>query len=83
MGELIIGMDDMLAIYEVTDQFGIDRETISVPLEKEGNGDVSRQPDGSLEIVAPATRPTDEWLPALKAGLEELGFELSLDENEP
>ena len=30
----IIGMDDMLAVYEITDLFGIDRESISVPLEK-------------------------------------------------
>ena len=28
MSEEIIGMDDMMAIYEVTDRFGIDRESI-------------------------------------------------------
>ena len=42
MSEQIIGMDDMMAVYEVTDLFGIDRETISVPLEREGQGSVSR-----------------------------------------
>ena len=42
MSEQIIGMDDMMAVYEVTDRFGIDRETISVPLEKEGHGNVVR-----------------------------------------
>ena len=67
MTDDIIGMDDMMAVYEITDQFGIDRETISVPLEKEGDGAVSRQPDGALEIVVPATSTTREWLPALKA----------------
>ena len=74
-----IGMDDMMAVYEITDQFGIDRETISVPLEKEGDGTVSRQPDGALEIVVPATSTTREWLPALKAELQRLGFELQED----
>ena len=37
----IIGMEDMMAIYEVTDRFEIDRETISVPLEKLGDGSVT------------------------------------------
>ena len=34
MSDEIIGMDDMMAVYQVTDEFGIDRESISVPLEK-------------------------------------------------
>ena len=79
MTDDIIGMDDMMAVYEITDQFGIDRETISVPLEKEGDGAVSRQPDGALEIVVPATSTTREWLPALKTELQRLGFELQED----
>ena len=76
----IIGMDDMMAVYEVTDRFGIDRETISVPLEKEGNGDVRRDGAG-VEIVVPATMPTEEWLPALEAELQALGFEPQEDED--
>ena len=75
MGDDIIGMDDMMAIYEVTDLFGIDRETISVPLEKEGDGVASKQADGGVEIVAPATTTTREWLPTLRADLQRLGFE--------
>ena len=75
MTEEIIGMDDMMAIYEVTDEFGIDRETISVPLEKEEDGAVSRQPDGSVEITVPVTMPIRNWLPTLRPSLQELGFE--------
>ena len=81
MTDDIIGMDDMMAVYEITDQFGIDRETISVPLEKEGDGAASRQPDGALEIIVPAM-DTREWLPALKAELQRLGFELKEDEGD-
>jgi hypothetical protein len=78
----IIGMDDMMAIYEVTDRFGIDRESISVPLEKEGGGTVREQPDRGVEITAPATISTREWLPALETGLQQLGFELQDPEDE-
>ena len=82
MSEQIIGMDDMMAVYEVTDLFGIDRETISVPLEREGQGRVSRVADGGVEITVPAETPTRDWLPSLKDGLLALGFEPQDDEEE-
>lgn len=69
----IIGMDDMMAVYEVTDRFGIDRESISVPLEKDGAGAVSRQFTG-VEITVPLTIPVREWLPTLQGELVRLGF---------
>jgi len=77
----IIGMDDMNAIFEVTDGFGIDRETISVPLERAGAGNVIALPDGSFEIVAPADTSTRDWLPQLQSALEKLGLEAH-DEDE-
>ena len=82
MTDEIIGMADMMAIYEVTDLFGIDRESISVPLEKEGNGSVHKEQDGGIEIVAPASTPTGEWLPALKSELQGLGFDLQDEEDD-
>ena len=82
MTEDIIGMEDMMAVYEVTDQFEIDRETISVPLEKEGSGSVQRQPNGGAEIIVPATVPVREWLPTLKGELERAGFQLAETEEE-
>ena len=75
LGDDIIGMDDMMAIYEVTDLFGIDRETISVPLDKEGAGAVSAQPGGALEVTAPAEVGTREWLPTLRETLLGLGYQ--------
>ncbi len=81
MTDDIIGMEDMMAVYEVTDLFGIDRETISVPLEKKGDGEVRSQSEG-LEIVVPAVGPTGEWLKTLKGTLEELGYELQENEDE-
>ena len=51
MTEDIIGMREMGAIFSVTDGFGISREQISVPLEKEDPGVVRRLPTGEIEIV--------------------------------
>ena len=82
MSEQIIGMDDMMAVYEATDLFGIDRETISVPLEREGQGRVSRVADGGVEITVPAETPTRDWLPTLTKELHALGFEQTDEEED-
>ncbi len=74
MNDEIISMADMIAVYEVTDLFGIDRETISVPLGKQGAGGAVKQADGGVEITVPSTIPTRDWLPTLESDLEKLGF---------
>ena len=75
MSDEIIGMDDMMAVYRVTDEFGIDRESISVPLDKGPAVSATKQPDGSVEIVVPAGETSDDWLSVLRKRLLELGFE--------
>jgi hypothetical protein len=82
VSEQIIGMDDMMAVYEVTDLFGIDRETISVPLEREGQGSVTRVADGDVEITVPADTSTRDWLPSLTEELVALGFEPADEEED-
>ena len=82
MSGAIIGMDDMMAIYEVTDRFDIDRETISVPLEKAGGGSVTANEDGSIEIVAPVSMPMRDWQRMLEDGIRGLGFSPG-DDGEP
>ena len=74
MNEEIIGMREMGAIFDVTDELGIDREQISVPLEKEDPGAVRRLPSGEIEIVVPLAVPIEEWVATLKSNLEALGF---------
>jgi hypothetical protein len=74
MADDIIGMADMGVVFAVTDALGVDRELISVPLEKEDPGSVKRLPSGELEIVVPLTVPQDEWAKRLMADLKELGF---------
>ena len=74
MNEDIIGMQEMGAIFGVTDALGVDREQISVPLEKEDPGMVRRLPTGEIEIVVPRTVPVEEWLASLTSSLEQLEF---------
>lgn len=80
--EEIIGMREMGAIFSVTDDYGINRESISVPLEKTDPGEVIWLPGGELEIVVPLTVDIDNWLGTLKSSLEELGFTLTDTEEE-
>ena len=74
MTEDMIGMEDMGAIFEVTDDLEIDRETIRVELTKEDPGSVVRNPDGTIGIVVPLSTPLESWLPKLKSELLKLGF---------
>ena len=74
MSEDIIGMGDMDAIFDITDELGIDREQISVPLEKEGHGAVRKLATAELEIVVPLNVSTEDWLAFLRSSLEEMGF---------
>jgi len=77
MSNDIIGMDDMMAIFEITDLFGIDRENISVPLEKEGVGSVISSSPNGIEITVPTSIPINEWLPTLQGQLTKLGFKIA------
>ena len=72
-----ITMDDMAAVYEVTDALGIDREALNVELTKEDPGSWGTGHGGMMKsevfvIALPLTAPLEEWLPTLKQGLEEL-----------
>ena len=75
--ELIITMEDMALVYEITDELGMDREAINVELSKEDPGSCRRASGGMMkheviEITLPASTPLDEWLPVLKTDLEQL-----------
>ena len=72
--EGIIGMHDMAVIYEVTDDFGIDRETIRVELSKEDPGSLDRTPKGLIEITVPASVTIEEFASRLRSEFEAMGF---------
>jgi len=69
-----ITQQDMEAIFGVIDALGISREAITVPLGKKDPGTVKRLGGDQIQIVLPASVPTEEWLPTLRAELAKLGF---------
>ena len=69
---MTLDMTAMRRIFELTDELGIDRERVRVPLAAKGEGSVDRMPNGELRIVIPATIPLETWLATLKARLVEL-----------
>jgi len=75
-------MKDMMSLYEITDQFGIDRELIEVPLEKDGDGAINILDNNRLQIIIPSNISIDRWLITLENTLIQLGFCVVEEENE-
>lgn len=83
MPDQIINMNDMAAVFSVTDQMGIHRESVRVELTKEDPGSIGRAGDNTIEITLPETEPLEEFTVRLQAELEAMGYELQeLDEDE-
>lgn len=71
-----ITQSDMEALFAVTDDLGIHRESITVPLGKRDPGDVRRLGPNQLQITLPESIPAAEWCGStLKAELADLGYE--------
>ena len=70
-----VTIEDMRAIFEITDAMGIHREQLKVPLAPAGSGTVERTDAGAIRIVVPADRSLPDWLPELRAAPEAFGFE--------
>lgn len=70
MGSLkIIGMNEMNAIFSVTDRLGLSREAIVVPLGPASPGRVRRLSNGKFEITVDADQPLDGWLKKMETEL--------------
>ena len=83
MPDQIINMSDMAAVFSVTDQMGIHRESVRVELTKEDPGSIGRAGDNTIEITLPETEPLEEFTVRLQAELEGMGYELQqLDEED-
>lgn len=55
----------MRRLFEVTDELGLDREEIEVPLEMRGEGAVERLPSGKLRITLPDADDPGPFLASL------------------
>jgi hypothetical protein len=69
---MTLDMAAMHKIFELTDELGIDREHVRVPLMPQGDGSVERMPNGVLKIVIPKNVALDSWISTLKSRLLEL-----------
>ena len=70
----IITMADMAAVFDVTDAFSIDRESISVELSKEDPGAISAAANGEIEITLPLTEPLAPFLAGVRQHLIGVGY---------
>ena len=75
MAEELIGMEDMAAIFDVTDALGIHRESVRVELSKEDPGSIQRVADGMVEITLPVNETVEVFCRKLRIDLEAMGFE--------
>lgn len=57
-------------ILELTDQLGLDREWIEIPLSAESPGLVRKLTSGKLEIIVDADRPFEQWLADLPSQIQ-------------
>ena len=70
----IITMDDMAAVFAVTDDYGVHRESVSVELAKADPGNVAVNDRGVVEITLPASQPSAEFAAVIRAELETQGY---------
>ncbi len=70
----IITMADMAAVFSVTDDFGIHRESVSVELAREDPGEISVNDRGVVEITLPASQSPADFAAAIRTELETRGY---------
>jgi hypothetical protein len=63
----------MKELFAVTDELGLDREEIEVPLEMPGAGGVERLPSGKLRITLPDEHDLAPFLETLPERIAEIG----------
>jgi len=69
-------MEEMGAVFELTDELEIWREKIEVPLLCEGDGNLRRLDNGKLEITLPETEDPRAWIQASRALIVEIAGDL-------
>ena len=65
-----VSFQQISKILDLTDQLGLDREWIEIPLSTESPGLVRKLKSGKLEIIVDADRPFDQWLADLPSQIQ-------------
>ncbi|MDX1631637.1 MAG: hypothetical protein R3234_07240 [Thermoanaerobaculia bacterium] len=68
----MIEQETMQQVFAVTDELGLDREEIEVPLAMQGHGSVERLDSGKLRITLPDTDDPTSFLESLPETIEAL-----------
>lgn len=68
----ILDQKAMQELFTVTDEMGLDREDVEVPLEMRGDGEVERLPGGKLRITLPDADDRGPFLESLPERVGEL-----------
>ena len=74
MGLKIVGMKEIFQVFAVTDDLGISREMVEIPLGPEHPGKVRKLPNGKYEIIIESADPLEEWIPKMKEAITRLHF---------
>ena len=83
MPDQIIDMQDMGAVFSITDQMGIHRESVRVELTKEDPGSIGRGANNMIEITVPETETIEDFIVRLQTELEAMGYQFrESDEDE-
>jgi len=69
----VLDQETMRRVFAVTDEMGLSREAVTVPLALQGEGRVTRTRTGRFEITLPDTDDLDPFLASLPERLRGLG----------
>ena len=69
----VLDQETMRRLFAVTDELGLSREAITVPLAMEGEGRVARTGKGRIEITLPDADDLGPFLASLPERLREIG----------
>ncbi len=67
-----LSFDQMEQVLAVTDELGIHREHVSIPLGRRDPGGITQTQPGMFEIVVPESADLEQWLPTLRSELQAL-----------
>ncbi|HYM37045.1 MAG TPA: hypothetical protein VES96_01440 [Nitrospiraceae bacterium] len=68
----VVSFKHISRILELTDQLGLNREWVEIPLTPEAPGVVRKLPNGQLEIVVDAVQPFEQWLATLNTQIKQV-----------
>ena len=68
----VVSFKQISQILELTDQLGLNRESVEIPLTPASPGMVRKLQNGKIEIVVDADQPFDQWLVTLEGRIKQL-----------